>query len=164
MRTIKDSLKNSEEAIKYIQEHFYYVDGKLHSKKKANIGWIRNNNGYKYMCVTVCGRTIKRSHVVWYINKGFWPEYDVIHKDGDTINDDIDNLREATRNENFANRVGSKQYKGFTIFQNKDKTRTKSWRARNYKYRVDLGYFFTKEDAEKGVDDYNAKGGKWWSF
>jgi hypothetical protein len=76
------------------------------------------------------------------------------HKDNDIKNNSIDNLRWSSYQENCRNTVKQKNtssiYKGV------------SWHAKNKKWRaqicnkknINLGYYFTEEDAGKAYDKY----------
>jgi hypothetical protein len=56
--------------------------------------------------IRVDGRNYKEHRIVWLHVHGRWPVADIDHKDGNPRNNAIDNLREATRTQNNANRRG----------------------------------------------------------
>jgi len=67
----------------------------------ARYGQYRNQiNG-----ITIAGVYKKYTHIIWKMMTGEWPALPIIdHKDGDTFNNTWENLREATRSQNNANR------------------------------------------------------------
>lgn len=65
-----------------------------------------SRNG-RYMVVKVAGQTYLIHRVVWTYLKGEIPEgYEVEHRDGNRYNNNISNLRLATRAQNCQNRSG----------------------------------------------------------
>jgi hypothetical protein len=57
------------------------------------------------------GRNIRGSDIVWYLCKDKWPEKELDHRDRNTLNDNIGNLKEVTSKQNTANRSVSNKAK-----------------------------------------------------
>lgn len=49
-------------------------------------------------------RGFRRCHIIWWAEHGVWPSMEIDHKDRNSLNDGIDNLREATRTLQATNR------------------------------------------------------------
>lgn len=152
------------DVLEYIKLNYYCKDGAIYNRYNKEVCFVPSPNKGKprqYCYLQVGPKTYKRSHVVWFLSYGFWPRLNLLHKDGNRLNDNIENLEETTVTDRMSRRAGSRQYKGFSIYQESDKLRN-PWRAKNYKYRVDLGYFETEEAAKAKVDEYQRKGCQWW--
>lgn len=63
-------------------------------------GWI--TDGYRK--ITLDGESFYSGRLVWFYMIGAWPRHEVDHRDMNPLNDRWDNLREATRSQNCANR------------------------------------------------------------
>lgn len=75
--------------------------------KAGDVAGSRTTKGYINLRVDGC--QIQAHRVIFAMVKGFWPAFDVDHKDGDTTNDRWLNLRGATRSKNVANSRLSKR-------------------------------------------------------
>jgi HNH endonuclease len=93
------------------QEHlntiFEYKDGELHWKiannRKVKVGTIAgyvDAGGYKN--TKVCGKQLKNHRLIFLIHYGYLPKM-IDHIDGNTLNNRIENLREATPKQNQQN-------------------------------------------------------------
>lgn len=67
---------------------------------------IPTHNGKWYWSVQIGGRKYKRSHLVFLLEHGRWPANQIDHRDGNSLNDRPDNLREATVTQNAWNHKG----------------------------------------------------------
>ena len=56
-----------------------------------------------YIMIKVDGRAYKAHRLAWLYVHGVWPSRDLDHRDGDPLNNAIDNLRECTMAQNIAN-------------------------------------------------------------
>lgn len=72
-----------------------------HVRAGTPAGYV-DPDGRRY--VTVSKRRYRTSILAWFFFYGVWPTSEVDHRDRDTGNDRIANLRLATRAENAANR------------------------------------------------------------
>lgn len=90
---------------------FWREPPKNHPRLKgAEAGSPRpNHNGKAYWHVKIGGKAIKRGHIIYFLTFGRWPSPCLDHKDGNSENDAIANLREATVTENAWNHKGRKR-------------------------------------------------------
>lgn len=118
--------------ISFLRERYAYnpESGKITALAKLgkkNIGdevGTVNHDGYIVLKVTYEGRRVQiAGHVLaWALFYGEYPKFDVDHRDTIRTNNRIDNLRDATRSQNLANRnhVGTLP-RGVTLTKNKTK-------------------------------------------
>ena len=103
-------------------KHHFHIDverGVLHWKvaprthpRLAGVeagGARRNHNGKFYWVIRLRGRAYKRGRLIFLIAHGRWPEPCVDHRNGNSLDDRLDNLREATVTENAWNHKGRKK-------------------------------------------------------
>ncbi len=95
-------------------ENFYTKDGILFNiLTNLEIAHYVDKDGYKASRSTD-GKQFRHHRIIFKIVNGYLPDT-VDHKDGNTLNNHPDNLREATQSENLRNckkREGSSKYKG----------------------------------------------------
>ena len=103
--------KPSAHILKHIDRWFFLskVRGVLllfSHRSMRQIGSVSNgsliHDGYSR--ITVKRRTLKRSHICFYLFHGRWPKNQLDHIDDVKTNDDPRNLREVTDKENQAKR------------------------------------------------------------
>lgn len=56
-----------------------------------------------YLRTFIKGKSILLHRLIWLMETGDWPEADVDHRDGDTLNNRWENLRDVTRQVNLQN-------------------------------------------------------------
>lgn len=99
-----------------------------------------------YTIVTIGGQAFRAGRLAWFYMTGRWPE-EIDHKDLCKCNDAWDNLREATRSQNCANR------KAFNSLGIKGVSQLPSGRysasIRHDGYNHYLGSFDTAEEASE---------------
>jgi hypothetical protein len=96
--------------------------------------------------VTINGVKYSGSHLVWVLAKGCWPEEEIDHKDGNPMNNRIDNLRPATRIVNSRNlKLFKNNTSGHAGIQYK--MSSKRWQVRAGKCHI--GVYDTLEEAIK---------------
>lgn len=83
-----------------------YRDGKLY-RNGREAGWL-DTTGYRRIYYERKQHYVHR--VVWYLHHGMWPDMDIDHKDGNKLNNQIDNLRLATDSQNLRNQRKIKGY------------------------------------------------------
>jgi len=130
----------------------YYNGGKLYWKiskqrinKDSEIGYI-DSKGYRN--VVIEGKNYKTHRLVFLYHYGYLPEY-VDHIDGNPCNNNIENLRECTKQQNNWNRKknikSSSNIKGVSWYKPYNKWRAQIWMDGKKKH---LGYFDNIKDAE----------------
>jgi hypothetical protein len=136
---------------------FKYMDGKLYWKKITNMSRVKvgdeagfmSKQGYK--CIRIYNKIFKQHRIIFFMHHGFFPEF-VDHIDGNKLNNNIDNLRVASRIQNQQNakiRADNKSgIKGVSWYK-----KTNTWRAVikiNGKFKH-LGLFKDIDDAKNAV-------------
>jgi hypothetical protein len=136
---------------KKLQELFDYKDGELYWKEKRSnsidlskpAGYIDNQ---RYRVIRIKGKLYQAHRLVWKYHYGKDPKEFIDHIDGNKSNNNMENLREATRQQNSYNRGPQKN----------NKLGIKGVRKYGNKYRATiiingknkhLGMFFTIEEA-----------------
>lgn len=71
-------------------------------KEAGSVRKVSYANKYPHVDVFMAGVSIPRDHIVWAIHHGEWPSQ-IDHKNRDSLDDRIDNLRPATNNQNARN-------------------------------------------------------------
>lgn len=104
-------------------------------------------NGYRY--ITVNGRKYLAHRLAWLYVHGVWPQGHVDHRNGETDNNRIVELREASPSQNLANRGAQRNNKCGSKGVHWNSERQK-WVAQIHSYgaTVPLGRFDKKADAE----------------
>lgn len=101
-----------------------------------------------YRFGTIFGHPFRAHRVAWAIYYGKWPDEFIDHKNGDTEDNRLENLREASNAENMQNAGrpshNTSGYKGVSFYKPYQK-----WKAsiRAFGKQVHLGYFDAPESA-----------------
>ena len=134
-------------------EHFRYdpESGLLYNKIGKQVGSYTR----KYGRVLYRGRQIYIARLAWLLYYGEWPEGEIDHKNGDTHDNRICNLRNCTRFQNIRNQ-GAKStnrsgYKGVWSEEYKGRERYRAKICHNGVVTY-LGQFLSAEDAAKAYD------------
>lgn len=84
------------------------IEGKVRSKASGvEIGFI--DAGRVFITVNITNhpkkviKKVKRAHVIWWFAMGEWPKLEIDHRNRDSTDDRLDNLRESTSRENCIN-------------------------------------------------------------
>jgi hypothetical protein len=93
----------------YVKQMFRYEDGNLYRIKASGgmksgsmCGWTTICNGKQYKKINIKRKTYYLHQIIYMYFHGHIPEY-IDHKDGDSLNNRIENLRTATQSQNAAN-------------------------------------------------------------
>ena len=132
-------------------------------------GCIKSSGaGHQYWVVKFDDVQYRRARVVWAFVHGVDPGAEVDHRDRDTLNDRISNLREATRTQNALNRVSPK-----SVYPHlPQRVRPKRRRGKHVGYiaratidgrRRDFGPYASPEEASQAVEAAiaHAHGAEW---
>ena len=97
------------------------------------------------------GKDLLNHRVAWFLHYGRWPDVFIDHKDGNPLNNKLENLRLANRIQNSANRKssksGSSKYLGVCFAKSQGK-----WQAAVGTPKKYLGQYDKEEDAAKAYN------------
>jgi hypothetical protein len=88
---------------------FTWLVSKGTARKGSEAGSVRIKSGKKYRWIQVLGRQCSAHRLAFLYMTGEFPENDVDHRDGNGLNNEWSNLREATPAENARNQRLSKR-------------------------------------------------------
>jgi hypothetical protein len=139
-----------------LHEMFEYKEGNLYRKKNSGgkkvgdiCGWTTLCNGKPYKKLSINKKTVYLHHAIFIFHHGYLPER-IDHKDKNSLNNNIENLRACNQSLNMANSsiksTNTSGYKGVSF-----RSDTKKWQAslmKNYK-KISLGCYATAEEANK---------------
>ena len=114
---------------------------------------VGTDNGEQKLRVKIKGKSYLVHRLNWLFHFGWLPEF-LDHKNGDPLDNRIENLRPATRAENNRNVTkrssNTSGYKGVSFFKSSGK-----WRAaiRVNGASLHIGYYDTPEDAHQAYCD-----------
>jgi hypothetical protein len=106
MTTPKD--KDSSLTVDQLKAHYAYDAsiGKFSRVSKVNqatsVGWLNPITGY--LIIKVLGRNYMAHRLAWFYTFGVWPKMRLDHINLDNSDNRLENLREATDQENARNR------------------------------------------------------------
>lgn len=140
----------TEQLLRKTCDIFYYDEGVLkyrggpYQPKDKEAGWIRPDTGYH--CVSIDRKQYKTHRLIFLMFNGYLPSL-VDHIDRDKLNNRIENLREATKQENAVN--SERWDKGGVSFRS-DRGKWRAYFRKDYK-QIFLGYYNSKEEAQAAV-------------
>lgn len=139
-----------------VKELFDYKDGVLIWKKTgtkrqkigSEAGFLIHSS---YRKVTINGKRFYVHRIIFLWHKGYLPKF-VDHINGDAADNRIENLREATKQQNQFNQKIRKTNKSGVkgVCWHKQLKKWNAYIHLNYK-KIHLGWFDLLEDAEKAV-------------
>lgn len=98
-----------------LKELFDYQNGKLYWNVKIRRIKVGDHAGYdrpdECRVVMINGKNYRSHRLIFLYHHGYLPEF-LDHIDGNPLNNDIDNLRAATKQENGRNQKKTKSYRG----------------------------------------------------
>lgn len=107
---MKKNIDKYEGLSEYVNEYMQYdaLTGVIswgkrppHSRTKIGNEAGAVQNGYRF--VTVKHKRLYSSHIAWFLSYGYWPEFEIDHRNNNSLDNRLDNLREATRAQNARN-------------------------------------------------------------
>lgn len=118
----------------------------IKGRKAGDIAGCLSDRGY--VNIIVDGVRLKGHRLAWAFIHGFYPEFEIDHKDRNRANNAINNLRPATRSQQIVNRDTSARNtsgaKGVYMLPS-GRWRARICKGRNY---IHLGYFDSMIEAE----------------
>lgn len=112
----------------------------------VNAGGRARNDHREFHLIGIEGRKYQASHLAWLYVHGTWPEHQIDHRDGNPLNNCIDNLRAASGSQNQANRGRNKNntsgYKGVYWDRSSGRWAANIWKNRR---KIWLGCHDTAE-------------------
>lgn len=127
------------------------------SNRERDVGSVAGyvkvaKDGYKRFVVPVDAVYFTGSRLAWFFMTKEWPKGQIDHKDGDSLNNSFENLRDATASQNVRNRGKLKSntsgWKGVSFHKG-----TQKWCASITvdRKRIYLGYF---DDVKEAAEAY----------
>lgn len=121
----------------YLKQLFDYQDGQLVRKKTGKAVVCSPTKGQRYLRISINGKPTSLHRIIFLHQNGYLPEC-IDHIDGNKENNNINNLREATQQQNCLNskhRVSSKSpYKNVYL---QSPTKNAEWK-RNWVVSVNV--------------------------
>jgi hypothetical protein len=139
-----------------VDKKYYYKKGLFYYREGGNkdkaAGW-QDKDGYLVLYLN--GKNIRLNRLVWMYFKGD-TEAEIDHIDGDRLNNELHNLREASRTENNINRSihadNKSGFKGVVEYEGKFKAYTKvDGMTKN------LGTFNTAKEASNAYEAFTSE-------
>ena len=139
-----------------INDTFFYNNDGLYYKKNNKRAGYENPAGYRI--IQISGKNHKEHRLVWLIYYGSLPNSDLDHIDRNKSNNNINNLRLATKQQNCYNKGKQKNnsagFRGVTFYKKSNKFQAQI--QINYK-KIHLGLFTDINDAIQARKDAEQK-------
>ncbi len=155
----------SQEQLNYIENRYEYKDGLIYNKKRKKIvngKFVGKNKDH--LAIEFNNKILKRNlykhHVVWFLYYNEWPKKQLDHIDNNPKNNNVENLREATDQQQRRNQPKSKKrsysskYKG--VFRDKSSNKWLSQIKVDRKC-IHLGRFVIEIEAAKAYNEAASK-------
>lgn len=132
----------------------YWLDATKHHSRLAGLeaGCKCKGGGNKrkmYWVVRVNSTSIKRSHIVFLFATGRWPTDQIDHINGNSLDDRIANLREATQTQNAWNHKGRAKKSTTPMGVRELSSGRFQARISVEKRQISIGTFHTQEQASE---------------
>jgi hypothetical protein len=133
-------------------------------KRKANCVFIGKEAGHLnkkgYKCIEISGKEFKAHRIAWYLHYNEWPYGEIDHKNGNSADNRIENLRIADRSKNCQNFKCHRNGRPVGVYFHKN-----AWVAQAPKKFLDrdepepkyIGRYKTMEEAGQAVIDFCTK-------
>lgn len=153
-------MKDHSDLLLILNILFEYRDGNLIRKTTVNYRAKKGDiaggiNGDNYHRTSICGKRYLTHRLIFLMCKGYMPQL-IDHKDQDTANNNIENLRDANPSKNgFNSKARNKSgFKGCYFSE-----RSKRWTAniKIFGKTMHLGTFLTGESAYKAYCNASEK-------
>lgn len=112
-----------------------------------NAGCPENSNGKDYWVIRIDRKGYTRSQIIFAVANNRWSDMEIDHKDGDSMNDRLDNLRECTHLQNMGNIRRMKKKSDLPMGVKKYGERRYQARLTVNKKLIHLGIFDSSEAA-----------------
>ena len=136
---------------------FSWYDASVWGHRPSGIAGSITNRGY--MLVTYQGWRHMAHRLAWFYIRGEWPDGEIDHKDGDKLNNSLENLRNVGRSENLQNRSASPIGEAGSVAGCYQDRRTGKWWAaiKINRKSIMLGSHATKAEAHQAYLDAKLK-------
>ena len=121
------------------------------------IGREAGGRNGRYWTIRISGRVYSRSRIVFFATNSRWPKKYLDHRNRDSFDDRISNLREATQQQNIRNRAFGKKTKLLPIGIRKRTARRYQARIKTGNGVISLGNFSCLADASSAYQQARRK-------
>jgi hypothetical protein len=143
----KDFLINN---LEYRNGELYWKSGRRAGKRADLLNKALGYRRVRFAYAPYKDASYWAHRVVWLLHHGDWPEHDIDHINRDRSDNRIENLRQATKQENCTNKAAKSGFKGVRFHE-----QTGKWQARiasNYREQH-IGLFSSDVEAAKAYDE-----------
>lgn len=113
---------------------------------KGKLAGTINRDGY--LNVTHMKQGFRVHRIIWYLEKGYWPERVIDHIDGNKLNNKISNLRECSHTENMRNTYRHRAGKLLGTGYHKQHQKWRAFMRRDGR-QIQLGMFNSEIEAHQ---------------
>jgi hypothetical protein len=118
------------------------------NSNRVKVGALAGNKSGRYLVIGIDGREYRAQRLAWLLSHGKWPDGVVDHENGNSFDNRLTNLRDATQRQNLGNARRAEHNKSGVKGVHWDNARQR-WHAQiseNNKSKS-LGRFVSIEDA-----------------
>ncbi len=117
---------------------------RTHGKEAGTLSTCRH--GKPYHIIKIRGRFIRRGHIIFFYVNDCWPTHFLDHINGDSLDDRIENLRQATATQNSWNKKSYRKGSNLPMGVTRKEARFQARIGLNGKL-IPLGCYSTPEEA-----------------